>query len=165
MTEALELLHRVIGRDDGTILWWQMCARATIIMVAGLILVRIAGKRLFGKWGAIDAVVAVVLGSNLSRTMTGSAPFLPTLAATALLVLLHGAFVGLAVRFPWLGPALKGRSVRIVCDGEPDHQAMRRNGVGSNDLEEALRKGGVADCSEVKEAWIERDGEISVIRR
>ncbi|ACG79670.1 conserved hypothetical protein [Phenylobacterium zucineum HLK1] len=165
MAEALDLLHQLVGRDDEPILWWQMWVRATVIMLVGLVLVRVAGKRMFGKWGAIDTVVAVILGSNLSRTLTGGAPFLPTLSATALLVLLHGVFSALAVRFSWLGPAVKGRSVRIVSDGEPDQEAMRRQGVGTNDLEEALRKGGVLDCRDVKEAWIERDGQISVVRR
>lgn len=165
MNEALDLFHELVGRPGQEIAWWQMCARAVVIMAFGVVLVRIAGKRVFGKWGAIDILVSIIIGSNLSRALTGDAPLLATLAATTLLVILHAALAGLAARVHWIGPLVKGRPERIVLAGEPDHKAMRRHGVGPHDLEEALREGGVLRCEDVAEAWVERNGEISVIRR
>lgn len=165
MADAADLLHVLIGRHGDPIAWWQMSVRAVLILIFGLLLVRLAGKRIFGKWGAIDMVVAVMLGSNFSRALTGNSPFLGTLAASAVLVVMHGVLTWFAARTGWLGPMLKGRPVRIVLDGEPDRRVLRRHGVGEHDLEEALRQGGLTDCSEVREAWIERNGDISVIKR
>ena len=142
-----------------------MCVRAGLILVFGLALVRAAGKRVFGKWGAIDIILSVIIGSNLSRALTGTAPFWETLLATAVLVALHASLVALATHVRPLGPILKGHPVRIVHDGEPDHRIMRRHGIGEGDLEEALREGGVTDCKDVAEAWVERNGKISVIKR
>lgn len=74
---------------QGHPLWWQECARAALIFAYGLALVRIAGRRVFGKWSALDIIVSVIVGSNLSRALTGSAPLFGTLAATTLLMALH----------------------------------------------------------------------------
>lgn len=161
----LSLVHELIGRDGQDLAWWQMCVRAVLILLFGLVLVRIAGKRVFGKWGAIDILVSIVIGSNLSRAITGNAPFFPTLAATAALLVAHAALTMLAVRLPWLGPLLKGKPQRIVRDGEPDEREMVRHGVGRHDLEEALRGSGLTRCEDAQEAWIERNGDISVIER
>jgi len=161
----IEGLHAVIGAEDGAIAWWQMCVRASLIFVFGLALVRLAGKRVFGKWGAIDIILSVIIGSNLSRALTGGAPFLPTLAATALLVVLHWLLTGAAARLPWLGPVLKGSAARLIRDGEVDRAALRRHGVGDQDLEAALRGAGVLAPEAVAEAWLERNGDISIIKR
>ena len=56
-----------------------------IVLDCGIVFVRIAGKRTFCTLSAFDIVLAV----NLSRALTGNAPFWPTLAATTVLARLH----------------------------------------------------------------------------
>jgi len=163
--EWLDGLHALIGREGEDIVWWRMTIRAVIVFAFGVGLVRLAGKRVFGKWGAIDIILSIVTGSNLSRAMTGNAPFLTTLLATAVLVALHLALTAFAARIPALGPLLKGRAAQLVRDGRPDPAALKRHGVGEHDLEAALRGAGASDLGEVRELWIERNGDVSVIRR
>ena len=38
----------------------QECARAVLIFAYGLLLVRVAGRRIFGKWAAIDIIVSII---------------------------------------------------------------------------------------------------------
>lgn len=52
--------------------WSQDCARAVLVFICGLVLVRIAGRRVFGQWSALEIVVSIIIGSNLSRALTGS---------------------------------------------------------------------------------------------
>lgn len=163
--EWLDGLHALIGREGEDITWWRMAVRAVIVFLFGVALVRVAGKRVFGKWGAIDIILSIVIGSNLSRAMTGNAPFVQTLAATAVLVALHLALIALAARVPALGPLLKGRAAQVVGDGRPDPNALKQHGMGEHDLEAALRGAGVGDVSEVRELWIERNGDVSVLKR
>ena len=162
--EWLDGLHGLIGRE-GEITAWQMSLRAAIIFIYGLALLRLAHKRLLGKWSALDFVLAIVIGSNLSRALTANAPFWETLAATALLVALHWLLCTIAARAPALGPLLKGQAARLIHDGVVDAAAMRRHAVGEHDLQEALRGAGVADVATVREAYLERSGEISVLKR
>lgn len=162
---TLDPLYRLIGPDGVPPDAVQMCWRAAITLVLGLAIVRLAGKRLFGRWGAIDIVISVVIGSNISRALTGNAPFVATFVATALLVVLHSLLVGAAAIWPRLGPVLKGSPRCLIRGGEVNHRAMLMAGLGRHDLLEALRLKGLTGPEHVEEAWLERDGAISVIKR
>jgi uncharacterized membrane protein YcaP (DUF421 family) len=161
----MDMLQGLIGSTGEDLLWWQMCLRAVIVFVLGLAIVRMGGKRVRGRWGAIDVVLFVIVGSNLSRTITGEAPLLPTLAATVALFLLHSLLTSSAARWPALGPLLKGRPAQLMAEGELNRDAMRRHGVGEGDLQEALRSSGRTSTEEAREIWIERNGHISIIGR
>jgi uncharacterized membrane protein YcaP (DUF421 family) len=110
-------------------------------------------------------LLAVIIGSNLSRAITASAPFIPTLAATLVLVLLHTLLAHAAVWAPRIGEVVKGRPTMLICNGVIDESALRRHGIGSGDLDQALRCGGAARAEDVAAAYLERNGSISVIRR
>ncbi|WP_091740617.1 DUF421 domain-containing protein [Phenylobacterium immobile] len=160
----MDLLYDLIGRHGETITWSQMSARALLIFLIGLAFVRLAGERVFGKWGALDILLAIIIGSNLSRTITGGAPFFPTLCATAVLIGVHALLAYAATWWP-LGDLLKGRPTQLVADGQIDWRAMRRHGVGQGDLDQALRQAGQMDLSAVKAVFLERNGDLSVILR
>ena len=160
----MEAFYDLIGQDGGDITWTQMSARAVIIFFFGLVLVRAAGKRVFGKWTALDIVVSIVIGSNMSRALTGNAPFVETMIATAVLVGLHSVLIAVGVRWPALAHLVKGRGVRLIEDGRVDQRAMRRHGIGQHDLEEALREAGLEDAAKVRTAYLERNGDISVVK-
>lgn len=86
----MDVLHSIIGDQGDEISALQMSLRAVLIFVLGVLIVRFAATRAFGKWSPLDIIFAVIVGSNLSRALTGSAPFVPTLTATVILVALHG---------------------------------------------------------------------------
>lgn len=161
----MDTLHAVIGVEGQSVDGLQMAARATLIFILGLLLVRFAATRAFGKWSALDIILAVIVGSNLSRALTGNAPFVATLAATTLLVLLHGVLAAAAARWSWLSALTKGASVRLIKDGVVDEKAMRRAGIGQGDLRMALRAAGHDDLQGVKSASLERNGDINIIER
>lgn len=158
-------LHAIIGTEGGAISWWQMSLRAALIFVLGVLIVRFAATRAFGKWSALDIIFAVVVGSNLGRAMTGSAPFLATLIATLVLVVLHGVLARASARWSWLGHLTKGGAVVLVEDGVADAKRMQRAGIGEGDLRMALRTAGHANLDEVKTVSLERNGSITIISR
>ncbi len=160
-----DLLHDWIGRDADTITWWQISIRAAVLFVWGLLLVRLGGRRIFGKFTAFDILVAVMLGSILSRTITGTTPFVPGLAASSVLVLMHGLLTWIAFRWRPFGRIAKGRELKLVEDGRIDWAAMRRAGITTHDLDEGLRSGGVESVEDAAAVYLERSGEITVIRR
>jgi uncharacterized membrane protein YcaP (DUF421 family) len=107
----------------------------------------------------------LIVGSNLSRAMTGKAPFWPALAATLLLVVLHRVFAILTIRWAWLAKVMKAEPVVLVRDGVEDRKAMLRHGIGDQDLREGLRLEQAEEPGEVRLATLENSGKISVIRR
>src|SRR3569833_3378967 len=113
----MNLLHAFIGPEDGSAAWWQLSLRALILFVAGIGFLRIAGRRTFSQATPLDIIVALIIGSNLSRIMTGKAPFLPGLAATLTLVCLHRIQTMATLRWSLLANCLKSMPAVLVRDG------------------------------------------------
>ena len=144
--------------------WYQECARAALIFVYGLVLVRIAGRRIFGKWSALDIVVSIIIGSNLSRALTGSAQLWGTLAATTLLVALHWVLARLVVASPGLSRIVEGRPAELARHGALRESVLERHAVSQADLNEALRQSGVDDIAAAKTVTLEPSGKITVLK-
>lgn len=142
----------------------QECARAILIFCYGLVLVRLAGRRVFGKWAALDIVVSIVIGSNLSRALTGGAELGGTLLATTVLLLLHWVFGHAAARWSWLSQMVEGNAVRLGAEGTVDTAALQRHAVTEADLREALHNAGITEASGTRLIVLEPSGKISVLK-
>jgi uncharacterized membrane protein YcaP (DUF421 family) len=159
-------LQRILGleRNLEDVSSVEMALRALLVYVLAVILVRIGSKRFLSQATAFDVIVAIMLGSILSRAINGSAPFLPTIAAGAALVGLHWFFALLTSRTDFAGPLLKGEPRLLIKDGEVQEEEMRKAKLSEHDLEQALRMGSKqSDPSKIRRAYLERNGSISVI--
>lgn len=166
MNEVLEALRELIGLGVDDLNSGQMALRAFVIYVTAILLVRLGQKRFMGKNTAFDVILGIILGSVLSRGITGNAPLVPTVAAGSMLVALHWLFS--VVSFYWhpFGRIVKGEEKLLVKDGEIQWENMRRSHVGKRDLEMAIRNSGrPARLEDIAEAHFERSGDISVITR
>jgi uncharacterized membrane protein YcaP (DUF421 family) len=156
-------LYEIIGESKDQILWWQASIRAVVIFFYGLLLIRFLGRRAFGKQSALDILLAIVIGSSLSRTMTGNAPFIQTTIATAVIFALYWSIEHLAARSEFLGFVFKARPVELMRNGRLRKTAMVLTGTSRGDIEEAARQSGKANLSEVSAAVLERNGKISTL--
>ncbi len=163
--EVWDVINAGLGLDAEELNVWQMGLRALVVYVVGVALVRVGQKRFIGENAAFDVLLAIILGSVISRGITGNAPFFPTLAAGLVLVLLHWLMAALAFRSDWFGFWVKGRSRVLVRDGEIQWGEMRGGQISERDLYESLRKQGVDHVSRVREARLERSGDVSVIMK
>jgi uncharacterized membrane protein YcaP (DUF421 family) len=161
----VDSFYALIGPENGDAAWWQLCIRAVILFLMGIVYLRVAGRRTFSKATPLDIVVALIVGSNLSRAMTGKAPFLPALAATFVLVLLHRLVAYATLRWNWLANVMKVGPTVLVRDGQVDEAALRRHGLSREDLLEGLRMEQAEQPGDVRLATLEGSGRISVIRR
>ncbi|WP_051621993.1 DUF421 domain-containing protein [Acidocella facilis] len=89
----MQAWHALVGDGATRILWWQMSLRAVIVLVYGLAAIRLLGRRAFGRQSPLDIVIviAIVIGSSLSRALTGNAKLIDTLVATTVFLLLYWA--------------------------------------------------------------------------
>ena len=159
----MESIEQVFGTQDH-VSWGQECARAVLIFIYGLFLVRLAGRRMFGKWSALDIIVSIIIGSNLSRALTGNAPLFGTLAASTALVLLHWVFAYAAARSRGFSRLVEGFHVDLGKNGELDRKAVRRWAVSEADINEALRQEGLEDVSQTRALILEPSGKISILK-
>lgn len=158
------MLEAVFG-FTGSVSLAQECARAALIFVYGLVLVRVAGRRVFSKWSAIDIIVSIMVGSNLSRALTGGAALAGTLAATTLLMALHWIVARVASVSPRVSRWVEGPAVRLGEHGSADAQRMRRHNVSEADLAEALRAAGLDELAGARLLVLEPSGKINVLKQ
>lgn len=142
---------------------WQECARALLIFPYGLLLIRLVGRRVFGKWSALDFVVSIMVGSAMARTMTGGAPLGATLAAVTLLMGLHWALAHLAARRRIFSMILEGSHTVLAKDGQLNDAQMRTHNITKADLNEALRDKNVKDVADTTLISVEPSGKITVL--
>lgn len=157
------MLQQVFG-DTGPALWWQECARAVVVFAYGLLIFRIAGRRVFGKWAALDILVSIVAGSNLSRAITGSADLFGTLAATTLLLAMHWVLARMVAASPALSRVIEGAPQVLVRSGGADGAKLSRHAISEADLKEALHAAGLEDMTEARLVVLEPSGKISVLK-
>ena len=144
----------------------QMSTRAFLAFFVTLILLRIAGIRTFGKRSAFDNVIIIMLGSVLSRAVVGASPFIPTCIACLVFVLIHWALAWLSQHSEWVGWLVKGERQKLFADGRPLRKNMDRSLISEKDLLESLRQQLNQDSFEhVREMFLERSGEISVVKQ
>lgn len=151
-----------IGADELTVL--HILIRCIVIYIVGIILVRIGNKRFIGKMTAFDTILAIIIGSLLSRAITDADLLLEILAACVLLILLHRLFSRIASSSDNFGNWIKGNERVVVQDGEILWDALKKSNLSKQDLMQTLRLNArVSDVNKVKVARLERNGDISVI--
>lgn len=143
----------------------QECARAALVFFFGLALVRLSGRRIFAKWSPLDIIVSIVVGSNLSRTLTGNAPLWGTLLATILLMALHSALSRLAAYFSFISWLVEGRPLVLIEDSHLKRGKLTGHGISEQDVRVALRQAGLEEPSELRLFVLEPNGRFSAIKK
>lgn len=165
--EEITNLARVLlgeGLESKNMGVMQMVLRAVVVYVVTLAVVRVGKKRFMGRATAFDVILGIILGSTVSRVLTGNTPLLPGLGAAAALVALHWVFSAIALRSHGFGWLVKGEAEVLIRNGEVDGSAMRKAHMSERDLAADLRSEGISDPKEVAEGRLERSGSLSVIK-
>jgi uncharacterized membrane protein YcaP (DUF421 family) len=160
----MDLVYAVFG-EGRALNSMQMAARAIAVFFAALVFIRIAGRRSFGQRSPFDYVVGILLGATLSRVIVGASPALPTLVASFTLVLLHRIVAWACLHSRRLETLLVGVERELYRDGHFDPRQMAAALVTPTDILETARQHlGAEDLARVQAAFLERNGEISLIR-
>lgn len=168
MDSVMNFCHWIFGPDGQPkeLTLWQMCLRGFVIFILGLAMVRVGDRRSLSQKTGFDAIFIVLLGAMLARAINGSAPFLTSIGASAVLMLIHRSFAYCAYRSHAFGKLIKGKDVTVVRDGQFDWDAMKHHLVSKHDLEEDLRLSAkTEDVNQIRIARLERSGDISFIKK
>jgi uncharacterized membrane protein YcaP (DUF421 family) len=146
---------------------WQelgfTAARAVLVYVVMLFVIRVLGKRTIGNFTAFDLLVALMLGEVVDEIIYGDVDLAQGFTAI---------FVIAACKYAtaWIGwfshradKILEGAPREVVRHGEFVRDGMKGELVNELEVYAALRLKGVSDMREVRSAFMEVDGQISVL--
>ena len=154
-----------IGVEPGDLTFGHIALRGLIVFVLAIVIVRLGDKRFIARKTAFDVILAFMLGSMLARAVNGSAPFWATLGGGFVLVGLHRIIAFASRRWHGFGKLVKGDADLLIRDGCVLEDAMRRNDLSEHDLAEDLRLKGVEKPEQVKLAYVERSGDLGVVKK
>jgi uncharacterized membrane protein YcaP (DUF421 family) len=143
----------------------QMSCRGFVMFFITLILIRIAGMRSFGSKSAFDVIIAIMLGALLSRAITGASPAIPVILSGLTMAVIHRLLGILSLKSSFLSHLVKSKELSLYKNGKINEKNLKRCNITSGDLMEGIRiAGSVESLQEVKEVFMERNGEISVVK-
>ncbi len=143
----------------------EILLRGTLVYLALVVLLRLVLKRQSGTVGITDLLVVVLIADAAQNAMAGNATSLPDG------LLLVATIIGWCYVLDWLGyyfPRLQHLvhppPLLLVQDGRLLRHNMRQELLTKDELMSQLREQGVDDLGEVKSAYMEGDGHISVVK-
>lgn len=140
---------------------WQ----AVILYVVVLFIVRLMGKRSVGKLAPFDLAVIIMIGEMVAVPVTEERALYHGLVPVVVLGLLQLLLTWANTKSRTLEQITQGTSTLLVKDGQPQMQGLARERVTLEDLAIALREKGVENLADVKEAYLEPTGQISVLKQ
>jgi len=155
--------------------WWginenisplEIAARSAVMFIIALLLIRMAGMRPFGKGDGFDKIITFLIGAILSRGVVGATPFFSTVVSMIVIILIHKLLAKLSIYSKWFGAKVKGERILLFKDGMFLDGNMNRANVTQHDILEDLRLTTQSESLEkIKEAYMERTGEISFVKK
>jgi uncharacterized membrane protein YcaP (DUF421 family) len=145
---------------------WEPFARAALVYVGLMILLRLTGKRQVGELTPFDIILLLLISESASqalhggdRSIVGGALLVVTLLA------MNWAISKLGSHWRRFDRALEGRPCMLVRDGRVNYDLLRKESISHNELLAALRAAGCFTPHQAEYAVLESSGQISVRRK
>ncbi len=144
----------------------EVVLRAAIIYAFLIVAFRVVGRKELGRWGASDVVLLFLISVAARQTIVGEDRSLTTaMVALGTLLGLDWALSALTARSSRLADLLEGKVRQLVRDGELQRDVMRRTRISEDELLEQVRRAGKETLADLKDAFLERSGKITVVLR
>jgi uncharacterized membrane protein YcaP (DUF421 family) len=142
----------------------EIILRGSIIYLALFALLRMARSRHAGQLGLADILVIVLIADAVSNGMASEYRSIPEGLVLAATIFFWSFLLDwLGYHFPSLRPLLESGPRCLIRDGRLQMKAMRHELLTREDLLGLLREHGLDGYRQVKRAYIEGDGTLSVI--
>jgi uncharacterized membrane protein YcaP (DUF421 family) len=140
--------------------------RGTITYIMLFLILRFLLKRQSGVIGIADLLVIVLIADAAQNAMAHEYKSITEGAILVLtIVFWNYAIDWIGFRFPAFQRLIRPPPLLLIKDGKMLPRNMRQEMITTDELNSQLRQQGIEHCSDVKMAYIEGDGSISIIRR
>jgi uncharacterized membrane protein YcaP (DUF421 family) len=144
----------------------ETIVRGSLMYLSLFLLMRFVLKRESGSIGTADLLMVVVIADAAQNAMAGDYKSITDGVILVVTIMSWNyAIDWLNYHSPTMRRVLQPKPLLLVKNGRMYKQNMRKELITKEELIAELRENGVEDLSEVKEARIEEDGHVSVIKK
>ena len=142
----------------------EIVLRGSIMYITLFALLRVVLKRQTGSLRMTDLLLITLIADASQNAMAGTYTSIPSGIVLAGTILFWSyAFDWLGFRFAWFRNLTEPPPLPLIQDGKLLRRNLRRELITEDELMSQLREQGVEDWEQVRQAFMESDGHISVI--
>jgi uncharacterized membrane protein YcaP (DUF421 family) len=143
----------------------ELFIRGTLTYFFLFLLFRFVVRRDTGTLGPSDLLVLVIIADASQNAMAGDYHSVPDGFVLILTIIgWNYALNFLSFRYPLVQRFVLPQPLCIVKDGVKQDAVLRRELISDEELGEMLREHEVEDIAEVRRAYLEPDGQVTVVR-
>lgn len=159
-------MEKLFGLFTLTLPIWEIVLRGSTIYLSLILLFRFVVRRDTGAVGTADLLILVLIADASQNAMAGEYKTIADgLVLIATLIGWNLLLNWLAFRFPRLRGLVEADKLLLLRDGKMQRRNMRRELITEEELLAKVRGHGLEKLDDVRRAYLESDGEITVIPR
>jgi uncharacterized membrane protein YcaP (DUF421 family) len=143
----------------------EIFLRGTLTYIVLFILLRVVLKRQTGSIGMTDLLLITLLADAAQNGMADEYKSVTAgFVLVATIIFWSYAFDWLSYRFDWFARLIEPPPLLLIKNGKILRRNMRKELITEDELMSQLREQGLDDPAKVKEAYMESDGQFSVVQ-
>jgi len=159
---GIDLIHLVIPTNS----IFEMFLRGTVMYLSLVVILRFVMKRRTGSISLADLLVLVVIADAAQNAFSRN--YESVTEGLVLVLTIIGwdvALDRLGYKYRWFRHFLHSAPLLLIKDGKPIKRNMMREALTMDELRSHIREQGIESLEQVKTAYLEDDGQISVIEK
>jgi uncharacterized membrane protein YcaP (DUF421 family) len=145
---------------------WELVIRGSAMYLFLFVLFRVVVKRRVGSIGMADILILVIVADAAQNGMSGEyRSITDAFILVATLISWNMLIDWLTFRFAPLQRILEPPPLLLIDDGRILHRHLRIELMSEGELQTKLREHGVTDARQVAKAYIEPDGQVTVLKK
>lgn len=157
--------QRILVGEKPPIFFLEIVVRTALLMLYVLILLRFMGQRGVGRISLFEFALIIALGSAIGSPMyLPDVPVIHGMIAITVIMVFQQFLLKINSKSESFRRSTQGQSKRVVADGMIDLKGFNKTKLARHELLMLLREQGVEHLGQVRRAYFEIDGEISIYR-
>jgi uncharacterized membrane protein YcaP (DUF421 family) len=145
---------------------WEILVRGTAMYLGLFLLFRIIIRRRIGAVGMADVLILVIIADAAQNGLAGEYKSVTEGLLLVLTILGWNALIDwLTYKVPALQRVLEPPPLLLIDHGRLLHRNLRHEFISEDELKAKLREHGVTDPRQVAQAYMEADGQVTVIKK
>lgn len=142
----------------------ELMLRGALLYLGILALLRVLPRRTGGEMAIMDLIFVLLVAEAATHALGGYKTVSEGFIVIGTLMACNYGLNVLSYHVPFVEKLISAPAIQIIKNGTLLRRNMRREYLTEEELNDHLRLKGIEDLAEVKAAFIEGDGKISVVR-